>query len=87
MESGSYAVQVMVVGSGLPLAMQSSTASERPTYQLLSYPSMDTEGGSERENGMLRKVNCLSMTWRLMKTFSSEENLVGVGTTGLIAGI
>lgn len=38
-----------MVGAGLALARQRSAASERPTYQLLSYPSMDTEGGSERE--------------------------------------
>lgn len=33
---GSYAVQVMVEGRGLALARHVSTASERPTYQLLS---------------------------------------------------
>lgn len=44
-----YAVQVTVVGAGLALAVQTRKASERPTYQLLSYPSMDTDGGSENE--------------------------------------
>lgn len=33
---GSYAVQVMMEGGGLALARHMSTASERPTYQLLS---------------------------------------------------
>ena len=35
-ECDSYKVQVMEVGAGLALARQRSTASERPTYQLLS---------------------------------------------------
>lgn len=45
----SYTVHVTVVGAGLALAKQRSMASIRPMYQLLSYPSMDTDGGSKTQ--------------------------------------